>query len=343
MAADFDGVVMSVSVSGRTFCIKLTHDDLGIEKGTIIPEMNLGNILLLPKKRLDQLSACEARARNVLASNSFPLPGGRATFFVPNDRFLKAVRELQVAADDQKVLVENLIRDYEVLKAEMIPQYEKAAYSAYLRKTPEETTFGLDRDIEKEKTDYIQQFVSRITSYYPTEGSIREAFQVSWTLLPVKNPFKGEDSEILEQIAKNEAEKAELRRIQEEANEMRQAALGDFLNESVALLRAQTTELASHVLQSIKDGKVLRTQTFESLTNHIEKFKSMNFIGDATVEAQLDALKSEVLDKYTVKEMADSGEGLTSLKRKLTEIISCTADVSDLPSITGGYRRKMVM
>ena len=89
------------------------------------------------------------------------------------------------------------------------------------------------------------------------------------------------------------------------------------------------------------EGKVIGTKTINGLQSFIEKFKDLNFVGDVQVEAQLAALNKELLNAYPASQFKEDKSLQEELKRKLNEI-SDTVNKTDINSVTGEYKRKVV-
>jgi hypothetical protein len=69
----------------------------------------------------------------------------------------------------------------------------------------------------------------------------------------------------------------------------------------------------------------------------------MNFVGDETIAAQLNAVQKELLDAHPPKAFIDNMELREELGRKLTQISEEAGKVTeqDINTVTGDYRRKV--
>jgi hypothetical protein len=325
-----DGILVDVNVSFWSGAKALTPDDLGLDPSSLPDAYRLGKKFLIPAEVIHKFRAVEGRARRVVEENSFPFPIGNARF-VPKRKFGKVVEALKEHQTDYKVLIEDLINNYEKYRCEMIPIYKAAAEQAFDVAQPTGVqTFGID-DREAEKTNYVNTFLTRIYAYYPQPESLRNKFALDWAVYEVAMPMlkEGDTSLIL---ANQELE-------QEMINTAK-TKIHSFVDDVVKSLRAETVELCSKVVTSIKEGKVIKGQTIKSLRNFVERFQELNFVGDSTVEEELNKLKSEFLDSHTYEEIAE-GDLQFELQKRLQVITDMAANESDLSDISGGYKRQI--
>ena len=119
------------------------------------------------------------------------------------------------------------------------------------------------------------------------------------------------------------------------------AKIGTFVQDVVGVLRQETTEVCSSIVASITEGKIIRGVTIDKLRNFIDKFQDMNFVGDATIEAQLNAVRTELLNAHTNDDFVQDKDLQATLKEKLQGLVEQAKDVTDINSVTGQYRRKI--
>jgi hypothetical protein len=145
---------------------------------------------------------------------------------------------------------------------------------------------------------------------------------------------KTDDAEVIDSLEKEEIA------IQEYRTQTQQR-IQNFVDEVVATLRQETLGLCTKITNNIKEGKVIKGRTLNSLQDFVEKFKEFNFVGDSTVEAQLDALKKEFLDVHSNDDIAKGADLQEELKRRLGELAEVASNMTDINSVTGEYRRKI--
>jgi len=331
------GTLVDINASYWSGQKVLKPADLGLKDEEVTEAFHLGRKLLIPADVIRKFRAVEAKARRIVEINSFHFPIGNAKF-VPYKRFAKVLSNLQQYQSEYMGLVENLVTNYETYRSQMLPLYEKAAETAWMRQNPEQKEFGIDYNPEAEKAKFVEEFKNRISSFYPPAESLRRRFALQWSVYETALP------RLRESTSKHVLAEGEARATLEEYNrlvqEQTRTKIVGFVDEVVTVMRAKTAELAGKVLTMIKEGKVVKAQTLECLTNFIQDFKELNFVGDKAVEEQLDALKKEVLDKYSTDQLKE-GEPVEVMKRKLGEIVDLTSNITDLSSVTGEYKRKI--
>jgi Protein of unknown function (DUF3150). len=308
---------------------------MGLSSDQVVDAFKLGRKMLIPEKTIQAFRTIESRARYAVDSNSFKFPIGSACF-VPKKKVPKVIETLKQCKQDYNALVEDLVLHYEDYKNAMTATYKEAAELAYIAQKPAEPeVFGIE-DREREKETFTQQFTARIQAYYPTAESLREKFSLDWTVYEIALPrMRVADGDKIS----SDIEKSEI--ANEEYRIQAQGKIGKFIDEVVQTLRHETTELCNHIVANIKEGKIVKGRTLNSLHDFIEKFSDLNFVGDVKIEKQLDTLKKEYLSVHTSEQISEQPELQEELKRRLGELAEVAADMTDVSSITGEYRRKI--
>jgi hypothetical protein len=295
----------------------------------------LGRKLLIPHEVIQGFRTVEGKARYIVESNSFKFPIGNARF-IPKKKFAKVSESLKGCQQEYIALVDELISNYAKYRAEMLPVYEEAAKIAFVQQKPTGVLeFNLESE-EAEKDAFVKDFMARINSFYPTVESLRSRYSLTWEVYEIALPKmrKGADDQIADKIEKDEIATAEYRA-------QTQQRIQAFVDEVVQTLRQETLTICSRIATNIKEGKVIKGRTLNSLQDFIEKFKDFNFVGDATVEQQLDALKRDFLDAHTNEEIAEGSDLQEELKRRIGELAEVASNMTDINSVTGEYRRKI--
>ena len=330
-----DGVLVDVNVCFWSGAKALTPDDLGLDPSKVADAFKLGKKFLVPEKVVAAFRTIEGRARRVVEKNSFRFPIGNA-YFVPRKKFASVLSQLREHQAKYVALVEDLVENYDTYRQEMTPVYREAAETAFLTMQPEGVqTFNID-DREADKANYVSQFLARIEKFYPTAASLRNRYSLDWSLYEVAMPkmSRGEGDQIAEDEETREAMGKEYR-------EQFTKKVSTFFDDVVKTLRGETMELCNRIVSNIKDGKVVKGRTLDSLRNFIDKFGEMNFVGDVKVEEQLETLRKEFLNTHTTEEISEQGDLQEELKRRLGVVMDTASDVSDINSITGEYQRKV--
>ncbi len=332
-----DGLLMQVNVSFWSGAKILRPEDLGLKEDDVAEAYKLGRKMLIPHEVVHGFRHLEGQARNLVAKNSFPFPMGNARF-VPRKVFTDVNLQLRAIKSAYMELAEDLIARYEEYRAQMRPVYQQAAETAFEKANPATMEFGADVNIdekmakrEQDKAVFVEEFLNRIDSYYPTANSLRGRFSLDWSIYEIAAPSMNlTDGESIEQ--REEAN----REIRRQMNEK----IGGFVEDVVKVLRQETVDVCSRIATSIKEGKVIRSTTIDSLRNFIDRFKNMNFVGDKTIEAQLEAVRSEFLG-HDPKTIAEDLDLQTELGAKLTQIAEQAGKIAnqDINGVTSQYVR----
>ena len=102
------------------------------------------------------------------------------------------------------------------------------------------------------------------------------------------------------------------------------AGVDRFVQDCVASLREQTATLCTEMLQSMKDGKSgVHQKTLNRLRGFIDQFKSLNFAGDQELDAQLESVRKQFLNR-TAEEYRDNEKA----RQRMTEGIQRLAETA---------------
>ena len=142
--------------------------------------------------------------------------------------------------------------------------------------------------------------------------------------------------------AENIIDKEDKRAIAEQEYRIQaQQKIGVFIEDVVGTLRQKTMDLCNRISTNIKEGKVVKSKTLNSLKDFIDNFSEMNFVGDSKIEEELATLKKEFLDTHSTEAVVDEADLQEELRQRLESITKVAGDISDINSITGEYRRKI--
>lgn len=330
-----DGVLVDVDVSFWSGAKVLKPRDLGLDPDKVVDAFRLGRKMLVPTQPIRKFRSVENRARRIVEINSFKFSIGNARF-IPKKRFAKVLVQLKKCQDEYKALVEDFISNYSKYREEMVPIYKKAAETAYINSRPETQEFGPEYDPEAEKAAFVQDFLRRIESFYPPAESLRSRYSLTWDVYEIAVPRmrKVSDKKVVDD------ENKRLIAVEEYQRQI-QKKMQVFIDDVVKVLRGETVEICERIKNNIEDGKVLRSQTIQSLRDFVDKFSELNFVGDKTVEDQLNSLRKEFLDIYQTKQINEDEDIQTELRRRLDVLVDAASDTTDINSITGEYRRKV--
>jgi hypothetical protein len=329
---------MQVYVSFWSGAKALRPEDLGLKPEQIAETYKLGKKMLVPEEVIRNFRRIEGQARRLVEENSHPFPIGNASF-VTKRSFAKINKKLAELKAQYMALVDDLIAKYEQYRQEVLPIYLEAANTAFINVTPVVMEGSIDNyDRQGEREVFIEKFMERLNSYYPPVESLRRRFDLYWDIYEVAAPEMREiDAGTVLESEEERAKIVEIARAQ-----MRQKIDG-FVSDTVKVLRQETTEICLRIVTAIKEGKVIRSNTVTSLRNFIERFKDMNFVGDKTIESQLDAVQKELLDAHPESTFVDNAELREELGRRLTMVVEEAGKMSeqDINGVTGDYSRKV--
>lgn len=319
-----DGQLMEVHVSRWSGGKALKPEDLGLRIEETSKAYRLGRKMLVPDGVIQKFTKIESRARFLIEKNSFNFPVGHARF-VPKKKFPEVLAELKKLQAEYDNLVDDLIENYEKYRSEMIPLYQEAAKTAFEKQ--HELT---------DKDQFIERFMERINSYYPPAKSLRYKFGLRWDVYEISMPRmeEADANEVSDKLIYQQE-------IASEARQQMSTRIKEFVDDVVQTLRSETIELCERITQNIKEGRVVKSKSVGTLKKFIERFSDLNFVGDETVEEQLQALKKEFLTVYPVKKIGESESLQTELSRRIAIIKEAAENVTDINSVTGQYRRKI--
>lgn len=330
-----DGILIDINVSFWSGARALRPEDLGLKVTDVAEAFKLGRKFLVPSEVIKKFRRLDSKARRIVEENSFRFPIGNA-HFIPKASFAKAIEQLKEVQTEYDALADELIENYDQYREEMVPVYREAAERAFINTTPETQTFGPDYDRDAEKEKFVERFLNRIGNFYPPASQLRKRFSLSWDLFEMAMPRLVEadaNQVILDEHNREFAEQEYRKQMHEK--------MDSFINDAVSVLRNQTVEICNRISANLREGKVVQGRTLQSLKDFVDKFQGLNFVGDVTVESQLESLRKEILDIYPVQKINDEEELQVELGRKLNEIAEVASQTTDIDGITSEYRRRI--
>jgi hypothetical protein len=305
-----DGVLVDLKIGMYTGLQRNTAEDIGVDMSDV-PKyvVGLGTKRLIPHALAHSWTNLASHARYILRKYSFMFPISE-TNFVPLKALPMVLDELEKTKEE----------------------FEKA-----WRK-------GLINNFDKVREDFLKEFPEhrrKLEQVFPSRSEVESRFYFEVAAFTVSLPKKLAMSTTTKGSAEDRlrAEQEAIAKYQRELDRR----VNEFLNESVKTLRAKTVNICATVIESIKSGKSVTNKSITMLMGFIERFKSLNFIGDVEVESRLDRLKKEVLDGHTAEDFAEVDRMRDTLAEACNDVIKAAGDVSDLSRITGGYRRRVVV
>jgi len=333
-----DGILVQVHVSFWSGARILRPEDLGLKPENIAETYKLGRKFLIPERVIREFRRIEGQARSLVEKNSYDFPFGNARF-VTRRSYRKMIAQLLELQQEYMALADSLVARYDEYRREVYPIYKEAAEKAWLTSQPPVIEGSLE-GFEAAKQEYIQKFLDRINSYYPQVQTLKEKFSLVWNEYEIAAPRMREtDTDSLL------SDFDEQQRLVLEARSKIQNKIEEFIGDVVKVLRTKTTEICGNIATAIKEGRIIKSSTIDSLKDFIERFRDMNFVGDQSVSAQLDTLKNELLDAHPSADFAnkENKDLREELSRKLLLVVEEAGKIAeqDINAITGDYSRKV--
>ena len=170
----------------------------------------------------------------------------------------------------------------------------------------------------------------RLQGLYPEKSDLARRFSFSWSVFNVRLP---------KQMRLQTADRATMARYEKEIN----TRVESFLEDSIKVLRARVSETCGTLAERIKKGEVISEPSLNKIRKLVEQFRMLNFTGDRGIEQMLEALKSDTLNGRTAEELRDDAAALSGFGSALNTVAQTAGDISDVSTITGEYRRRIIM
>ena len=292
-----EGVLLKVSVSYWRGHKKLRPEDIGLEKKHPSERLiSLGHKRLLSKDCLPELALIEGRAHALVEANTFPFLNGLG-HFLPNSKLAEVTEKLKELETEFWAAKRAFLEKPSSLRQNASKEWRKMAEQ--LVKDPDQLVASIEAAFP---------YPDQIDRYYGIEVQL---FQVAVT------------QHMAAELVSASAQPAVIEARQQAAQEAGQKIRNDvkmFVGDCVASMREQTAQLCQDMLSSINGCETgVHQKTLNRLVRFIDQFKSMNFVNDTVMEAQLENVKKELLTK-TAEEYRDSAVARARLKNGLSQL-----------------------
>lgn len=330
-----EGTLIQVNVARWSGLKYLDAEDLGLKSEDIDSDLfSLGRKRLLSKSRMQSFKSIENRARKTVDKYSFPFPLGKAAF-IPAAAIPKVIEELDKHIVDFDGATETLVKDYEDVKKAMIGLYQNNLPSIYER---------LGDAVDETFPEFSARFLDKIARAYPQD--IKSRYSLSYSMFRVSMPEDaraeaietGVAAEVAEQKAKLIAKKN--KEMQKRINE----DVDDFVVKVVGALRGEVSEVCGRVSELIARGAPVKETSLGALRDMVEKFKTLNFMGDEEINSQIEEVKS-LLDGKSSADfrsddtlLADLGDSL----KKASSSARRQVELSEIVENFGGAGQRIL-
>lgn len=269
------GVLVNVSVRYWRATKKLTAEDLGLDPDSVEKRLfSLGHKNLIPRESLQAFALIEGRTHALVDACTFPFLNGLG-HFLPNTRLEETMAKLT-----------RLEQEFMAGKAEFLGRYS------------EMRALGLAewREAAARLVSNPARLVETIEEAFPTPERMDRAFGFSTQLFQISVP----DGFTMDEISLGEQQdviRAREQAVQEAAERIHKGVEG-FVSDCVASLREQTARLCEEMLESMTSGKTgVHQKTLNRLVKFMDEFRTLNFVGDVELQAQLDRVRQEFLTR----------------------------------------------
>lgn len=183
------------------------------------------------------------------------------------------------------------------------------------------------QDIREQMLQKYPEHRDKLEPFYPATHRVERCFSFNWLVFEIGEVGikEGETVEAYERF------KADLKN-----------QFDNFLSDVVVDLRYQVQEACLRVAERVTNGEIINGNSIKSLNHIIDKFMALNFVGDAKIETQLQALRATLntMDGSKLKESADFQKELGTMAASIAKE---AAEISDVSEITGQYKRHLEM
>lgn len=275
-----NGSVIDLSVSSWRARVKIQPTDLGIEDTPEVRKtLSLGTHKLAPAAAFGRIEAAANAAAKAVAHYSVPFALIRGASFVPEANLKPCLEELRAAQAAHERACDAFAAAYAETKAAQIPELEKAIQQA-------------SRD-----PDVAAKAVERLKAEYPTD--VRGKFSLTWVVYGVQSP----QSKVLGDAANEEAQN--VRTVMQDVVERLRTELGERVGKLVEMVERGGGRLGK---QSIGPTEAL-----------LDRLDSLNFVKDAGLTAQVEAVRRLVAGADAIEEKQGLALGLRDVAQALTE------------------------
>ncbi|MBI3852723.1 MAG: hypothetical protein HY298_20915 [Verrucomicrobia bacterium] len=300
-----EGVLMNVSVRYWRATKKLNAEDLGLDPDKVTDRLiSLGHKKLLPKEALEGFALVESRAHALVEASTFPFLKGLSRF-LPNPKLPEVLDKIN-----------RLAGEFARAKADFLARY------AEMRQQASAEWLAAARQLVSDP----ERLVAAIEASFPEPARMEKFFEFSTQLFQIRVP------EGLDLALVSAGEQQEIIRVREQAAQAAASQIHReveaFVADCVGSLRAQTAQLCEEMLESMRSGKTgLHQKTLNRLVRFIDEFKQLNFAGDRQMEAELERVRQEFLQR-TAADYRDSESARARLQAGLRGLADTARDLA---------------
>ncbi len=300
-----DGFLVNLHISIWGMGAKLSKEDLGIK--VAVPKIiKLGKKMLIDPKHFNDFKSHEGKARRFLYQNAYPFAIADA-HFVPKLKLLDVLTKLDKFKTEFGEAVDSFIANYLTYKQEALDTYPELA------------------DI--------------LRPLYPPVTELKNKFGYSVMTYELTMPRELGVVDIQTLIDRSEAKDEVKKKLEDQMAEQYVAAmdkLTQFTEDAAQALRQQISGVCQEIIDKIKRKEIISKTNIATIKEEIVNFRSLNFLDDSVVEAEIDKLEALIDGRHNFK---TDQETIASLNTALCGVLKTAAETSDLSGISGTYFR----
>ncbi|GHO50860.1 hypothetical protein [Ktedonospora formicarum] len=294
-----------------------------------------GEKRLLPERYIKKLNQIESGARSSLKERAFRTELGA---FVPYPNYMVCKAEMEQFRQAYFALRDEIVRNYQPIKRELLEKYDVIARDAYHR--IQSTRPGL---LQEPLEAFVANYCNRISAQMPTPERIQSTF--AFTFLPFDEFLQfrvasdaGQEHATLEsgtfvdetrrQAREQEWQREAIARDLRLQAEERLSVLDSLCTSLVSQLRSQTYNAVCDVLATLqrRASESFAPQSVTQLKHLIERIRGLNFYDDDDIGRMMMQLQAIVELSPEARKRS-----LSEIQAKLRAIAtSCRATLLDL-------------
>jgi hypothetical protein len=112
----------------------------------------------------------------------------------------------------------------------------------------------------------------------------------------------------------------------------------EMVEEAVVYLRKKVVETVQNLSSRLKDGRIVRNDTLESVRRVEDWFKDLNIFGDVQVEEALGKLRG-ALNGTDYEALKDNEPLKLQLANLADQVAAAAGKLDDVSAISGNYKR----
>lgn len=352
-----EGVIVEVHIGRWRGLASLEDDDLGLpfDQEHNAKLIDLGDKLLLPPEKAAKVQSLEVAARNYLRSKCTPTAWG---WFLPVTAFEGVMEELKARRAAYIAFGNSIADEYDAWKAELLEAYRTEARVAFRRNSAFEQDGYYNIQIIADEAKYIERYINAISSKIPSATTIRDSyrFDIELSYVPLPSLLQQDaaeaarladeteqrrlenrkaraqaylDVDVIEQTATDRRRQLAImnQAVVREAQEQKDKLLRQFMVDVTAELRQRTYEVMAQALATTEKNGGLQARTVVSLKNWISTVRSLNFYGDAEIEAMIAPVQAQI-----------AADPNTRSVEALSQVFKDVSDVTKLSLLNLGVR-----